>query len=74
MPKVYGRFLTGPGAVDGAPVDVVNEAAGRQRLPDVDCIPGADQYLISWEQEYLGANFGIFGRRVGADKVFPAAA
>jgi hypothetical protein len=66
-PKVYARFLTGAGAVDGAPVDVFNAFAGRQREPAVACLPGGGQYLISWEQEYSGAVFGIWGRQLGTN-------
>lgn len=71
-PKIYARFLTGAGAVDGAPLEIFDAAAGQQRAPALACLPGAGHYLVAWEQEYSGSVFGIWGRRIGTNKAFLA--
>jgi hypothetical protein len=69
-PKIYARFLTGAGLVDGAPLDVFNAYAGDQLAPAVACMPGGARYLIAWEQEYVGPLFGIWARSLGTAKAF----
>jgi len=70
---LYARFLLGNGAVDGGPLEVYATTA-RNQAPAVACLPGKAQYLIAWEEEYVGGQFGISGRRLGTNKQFLAPA
>lgn len=62
---VYGRFVTGGGVVDGAPIHFDFTVIDEQR-PDVICHTGLSEYLVVWEQQYNSTSgpFGIWGQRL----------
>ena len=60
---VFGRFVTGGGVPDGAPVHFVS-FAGDEQQPDVTCHAGIAEYLVVWEHQYSNTTgpFGIDGQ------------
>ena len=62
---IYGRFVTGGGVPDGAPVHFFNATVNEQ-LPDVTCHTGLTEYLVVWEQQFSNSSgpFGISGQRL----------
>jgi len=59
---VYGRFVTGDGVPDGAPLHFSIHASE----PDVTCRNGSADFLAVWESQYSSTTgpFGIDGRLV----------
>ncbi len=62
---IYGRFVTGDGVPDGAPVHFSSTTIDEQG-PNVTCHSGLSEYLVVWEQQYssTSGSFGISGQRL----------
>ncbi|MCD4748392.1 MAG: hypothetical protein K8R59_03370 [Thermoanaerobaculales bacterium] len=62
---IYGRFVTGDGVPDGAPVHFYLTSIDEQH-PDVTCHTGIGEYLVVWEQQFSNSSgpFGISGQRL----------
>jgi len=68
---VFGRFVTGTGALDGSEW-TIGDTTALEILPDVACSRSGEHYLVAWEQEYAGGGRGIWARPIGADKTMGA--
>jgi len=64
---VYGRFVTGDGVPDGAPLPFHDTPIDEQE-PEVACRSGSVEFLTVWETQYSGTT-GPFG--VDGTLVFP---
>jgi len=62
---IYGRFVTGDGVLDGAPIDFYYTSIDEQH-PDVTCHTGIGEYLVVWEHQFSDTSgpFGIGGQRL----------
>ena len=60
---VYGRFVTGDGVPDGAPLRFPYHTMDEQE-PEVTCRNGSAEFLVVWEEQYSTGAFGIRGSRV----------
>jgi len=67
----YGRFVTGDGVPDGAPLHFPFTTIDEQE-PEVACRSGAAEFLVVWEQQYSSTvgPFGIRGLRVSPSGTF----
>lgn len=62
---IYGRFMQGGGATDGAEF-ALDDTPVQAYRPDVGSRGTSGQYLVAWEHEFVG--FGIRGRTVFSSK------
>jgi len=62
---IYGRFVTGDGVPDGAPLQFSNFTL-REEAPDVTCRNGSAEFLVAWQSQYSNTTgpFGVDGRLV----------
>lgn len=63
--EVYARFLYGDGTIHTAPIHISGTTSNEQR-PDIACIDGDIDYVVTYEQQYTNAQYGISGRRITA--------
>jgi hypothetical protein len=65
---VYGRFVSGDGVPDGAPIHFPQSVYDQQN-PDVTCGIGSNEYFVAWENQYMTSTgpFGVDGMTVLAD-------
>ncbi len=59
---IYARFISGDGTLAG--VHLVDDTTGPEREPDVACNQAGNQYLLTWQIEYVGGHYGIRARQV----------
>jgi len=62
---VYGRFVTGDGVPDGAPIHF-DSTVVREQNPNVTCGTGPAEYMVFYENQYSSTTgpFGIHGQLV----------
>jgi len=65
---VYGRFLNGD-AVPGN-VYLVSDTTSPQEFVDVGCTTLGENYLITWQDQYVGGEFGIWARLAYPNETF----
>ncbi len=62
---VYGRFVSGDGVPDGAPLHFPPTGLDEQE-PEATCGSGSAEFLVVWEAQYSNTTgpFGVHGSRV----------
>lgn len=69
---VYGRFVTGDGVPDGAPIHFYSTVVSEQN-PNVTCGTGPAEYMVLYETQYSSTTgpFGIHGQLVPTSGSLP---
>jgi hypothetical protein len=59
---IYARFISGGGTLGN--VYVIDDSTGQEQEADVACNLSGTEYFITWETEYAGGYYGVWGRLV----------
>jgi hypothetical protein len=59
---IYARFISGGGTLGN--VYMIDDTTGQERETDVACNLSGTEYFVTWQTEYAGGYYGVWGRLV----------